>query len=203
MQLLTRLNLRHNWPLITAMLILIASLSILQGMPYKFSKSIPFNVQQTVDYSYVLYRFGGFPVTRVFILLPFGVLTLLGVRRAGEASKSLTAVIILIASASVCAGFTSYFINGDGTHLEHVQTFHQGDITYQLTRVRTIDSGLISDTFWIFRCETDEVNCRYIEYDGRKTYPVISENTLANLVVDPATKTLYLQIGDKKTPVAQ
>ncbi len=118
-------------------------------------------------------------------------------------SKAAASVIALVTCVVLCGGFTSYFINSDGTELAHIQTLHQGNMTYQLTRVRTMDSGLLSDTFWIFRCKTDDTNCHYVEYDGRKTYPVINENTLGNLVIDRETNALYLQIGDQKTLIAQ
>ncbi len=205
MSLLTRLNLRHNWPLMLSGIVLIASLSIFQYMPYRFSKVIPFDIKEIVDYPNLLFKFGGFPITKILILVPFAFLSLFGTCLSVRYPKVLTAIMLLVASASVCVGFTKNeaFVSGDKTRLSHIQTFHYGYTTYQLTRVRNVDdSGLISDSFWVFKCASDEIHCLYVEHNGRQFNPVIGGDTpepSAELNFDPSHKWFYLQIDDEKT----
>lgn len=178
-------------------------------MPYTFSRTIPFDIGELVDYPNLLFKYGGFPITRVLILIPFALLSLFGARTYIKSHKTLSAIITLFASASVCVIFLriELLFAGDKTTLSHIQTLHHDKMTYQLTRVRNMnDSGLISDSFWVFRCESDEIHCSYVEHIEDKTYPVIGGDTpepSAKLGVNASNNLLYLQISDEKTFITQ
>ncbi len=209
MSVFTRLNLRRNWPLMVAGLGLVTSLIIFQDMPYTFSRTIPFDIGEIVDYPNLLFKYGGFPIIRVLILIPCALLSLFGGQTYIKSHKTLTAIIILFAIASVCVVFTriELLFAGDKTKLSHMQTLHYDNMTYQLTRVRnTTDDFLIIDRFWVFRCESDETHCLYVEHNGDKGQMVVGGDTpdpSAKLIIDSATDTLHLQIGDEKILIAQ
>ncbi len=206
MSVLTRLNLRHNWLLIVAGIIGIGALSMFSDIPFKFSGVMPFDSHSTINYAELLSRYGDFPAIQFLIILLIAVIMFFVTLANANASKVAASIIALLSCVVLCGGFTSYVLSGDGSKLAHVQTLHQDKITYQLTRVRTIDSGLLWDTFWIFRCDSDENHCLYIEHNGRKFNPIIGDSThepSALLTLDTATNALYLQIGDQKTLIAQ
>lgn len=206
--MLARLNLRRNWPLLVAVVILVASLSILQGIPYAFSKAIPFDTEKIVDYPELLYQYGGFPLSRVLLLALIAIISLLAALKNTDFNKSITTIIILIAGSIVCVGCSQGFLSGgDQTTLSHMQTLHYEAVTFQLARVRNRDdSGLLWDSFWVFRCEDDESHCLYIKHDGDKTNPIVGGDTpepSATLTIDPTTNALYLQMGDEKMLIAE
>lgn len=200
-------NLRHNWPLMVAVVVLVASLIILADMPYTFSKAIPFDTEEIVDYPNLLYKYGGFPLIRVLILIPVAFVVLVGARNIIEPLKALTAIIILIAGSIVCVGCSQDFLSGgDQTTLSHMQTIRYIEATYQLARERNRDdSGGLTDSFWVFRCELDEAHCLFVEHSGHDRNPVTNGDNppTATLTIDPLTNALYLQIGGEKTLIAE
>ncbi|MBI1278285.1 MAG: hypothetical protein GC179_09180 [Anaerolineaceae bacterium] len=69
MSALNRLNLPQNWPLIGAGIVVIGALSIFSGAPFKFSETIPFDRQSTINYAELLFQYGGFPLARFLIII--------------------------------------------------------------------------------------------------------------------------------------
>jgi hypothetical protein len=209
MRLITRLKLRQNWWLVVAGLGLVTSLFIFRDMPYTFSRTIPFDPREIVNYPNLLFKYGGFPILCILVLILFALLSLFGARSYIKSHKTLTAIIILLASASVCVGWAriELLFAGDKTKLSHIQTLHDGNMTYQLTRVRNMtDSGLVTDSFWVFRCESDEIHCLYVEHNGKEVSPALGgeyPEPSAKLTVDPASNALYLQIDDEKTLITK
>ncbi len=205
MQIVDRL--RHNWPLLVAVVVLIASLILFQGIPYAFSKVIPFDTAEIVDYPNLLYKYGGFPLTRGILLMPIAIISLLAALKNTDFNKTISAIIILIAGSIVCVGCSQGFLSGgDQTTLSHMQTIRYTEATYQLARERNRDdSGGLTDSFWVFRCEADEAHCLFLEHSGLNRHPVTDGDNppTATLTIDPATNALYLQIGDEKMLIAE
>ncbi len=107
MPIVKRLNLRHNWPLVVAGLVLIGTLSIYSDAPYKFSHSIPFDIHVPINYSELLFQYGGFPTGRLLIVTVIAVLLFFVMLNDGSFPKADASIVAILSSVVLCGGCTS------------------------------------------------------------------------------------------------
>ncbi len=205
MQIVNRV--RNNWPLLVALVVLVASLALLQGMPYKFARVIPFDMDHNVNYPNLLAQYGGVPITKFLILIPLAIIAWVGARKTSKSYKSLPAILLLVTSIFVCGSCTyDFWRGGDKTRLLHLQTFRHNNKIYHLSRALNLnDSGGWTENFLVFRCEIDETYCSYVKQKGDSVNRIVDDdfNPPTVLLTYPATNALYLQIGSEKTLIVE
>jgi hypothetical protein len=209
-QLLSRLNLRHNWPLLVALLIFglsvgligtqFASIKVLDAP--KYGETISYWARVTDPFVYNLKKNFWFiwPIIALLSLLIFAVQRLPNY----SSGQALGCLLILFANLFSCVIFGMSFVQPDGHTLIHVQSVSRLDHVYHLTldHVQGGGADYFYSIYFVFKCDLEGNQCQIIK-STTNVYDFGGNPPPAHLVVDSATNTLYLQIGDQKTLVAQ
>lgn len=208
--LIARLNLRRNWSIVLSLGLIIpllfAVLKINSAWPYHVPNYAP-SPGTAVDYEELISNYNGFPI--IYLALIFAVMVLAICVAIWKPRPNWVKLCVALFSIGTCLIASAVWLQvtgADGTTFAHVSTLKFNNVTYHLARAHTLDIGLTWDKFWVFKCDRDYRGCHYNDIQTEKISPYVSGDQPtpdARLIADELTNTLYVQIGDEKTLIAQ
>ena len=201
-RLFARLNLRQNWPLGMAGIALVTALRVSTSSGYGVPIYNP-KPNEIVDYGALLNNQRSFPIEWLIVLASLTILLLMLIRGRHKARRWL-AVLFLIAANLISCIACIHPVRVSYSNLRHIETIEFGERTYQLAQIEEHSIASSYASYLIYSCEFSSTKCQYIpnltearpDFDWFRSHP-------ARLLIDPATNTLYVQIGDERIQVAQ
>jgi hypothetical protein len=208
-QLLTRLNLRQNWPLVVAVttcliLYLLFSISTSQATSPYYHYQIGDKVEYSALFSLYNKRTVDYPAFLVITTVIAALISLLGLLRSPryKALLSIFFVILTLWWAGKICGDT---LPRGGSILKNIQsiTFNQSGYRLTLLSNLPVDLDWVEQFFLVYKCEINSDKCTLFQSFQDEKYQFPGKSSEASLIADPNTSALYLQINDDKTLIAR
>ncbi len=203
-------NLRHNWPLLVAIGLFLLCMGILGvqisqrarldapklGEPIYYWSRVNSPILDDVVRNFICV----WPNIVIFSFVVFIV------QQIGSfiENKRLSYVFLILANFIGVVIFFLSLTQPDGHRLIHIESISTLSKMYHLTfdNVQGGGSDYFYSEYFVFKCDKSGNSCsaiyNKINPNGFSTNPV-----KATLTIDPDTNTLYLQIGDEKTLIAE